>query len=1142
MKAVRSDWKPVLRRGIALLLFFCLFAGLLPQGVWAQTGGEPKEATRAATDYVSIAADLAKPLVLNRRVETNLALAEIHKLSGSYIVVSQTPISSSYWAINPHAVSDNYMQMTKVNVQTSASEAFNEGSIANYPQYIKNLDKTVAENLAMTFSYDGDVAGPANGYLTDVGWDGGSASFAFRIFRSDGAEMQFSDGGPGIETNGGAVTMGLKFSAKKTDKPTVRLYRSIRNAAASPKQALGGYAFQGNAFNGSPVKNHVLKIQTSPDGIIAYVQFFQSTEPNGGNGDRSHFFLFEHFGKEAAFLYTAITEAAAYLQQVVSADPDSANTRAFTAAFQNAVNAYKKYNVLPMPKDADPRGDMIKAAERLIAFYSFIDIPVEILDFRSDLFMMEHDNDYFGLVHDYNTDPNLFSTSAGNLTLPGQVQYTSQNVPHFRTGLMMDKLHNGYPMYKEEVVDFVAKLLYYKGKNEDMYNYTETKRLDRLNSHNIDWNKTFYNLIRNGSVYLGDLDSVLENTSEGNYGDSLFWSNMDKNSCYALAYYMLTNLWRPVEEESSYAYNTKVAERTSLRLFTDIDGLYTIDSGQNISYDGYMGNVMPRVNRDVSTWQVPCFTPIDGLGFEKNGKETDLSPYALDGYKNTNYNFTMHAYGSFVYYKDQDLYFEFSGDDDVYFYVNNILALDLGGSHTAAKDSVNLNAKADVLGLVDGEVYTFDMFYAERRTEGSNLKFATNIKIVDTDTLTTKGQYLDTESGVSMVDPTTGKGPELIDYAPVSVGDTVAYSFELRNTRDVPVKMLSFTDATLGVTASHGTVTLNGITKITDLRLYYTTVSGDVLSTSAPVVKTASQMNYLLNEANKLSGASYGSLPAGCYRVNITSADMLKELLALGVPVDCKLSLYGFKRVVQAEDTPYINTLYSDCLTVDGKLITGTASRVITAFVAPKGKDTTLVLDYGKPIRITAAQLKKSITIASGSSVAVGNCVGLFSTNGYSGQLLKDRPSIVNRYDGAQGSFTFAGSAITYTPAKLLEGADSVFAVYEISGCTVTKAGGKAVTYPYILLQLRTVPAASVYYEAESFKSELTYLEKRTNSSGVETFYRDWDQAGAANDIKEEGTAATDNLQEYQPVGADHPYGYDPSYRDDTKLSNGESL
>ena len=66
----------------------------------------------------------------------------------------------------------------------------------------------------------------------------------------------------------------------------------------------------------------------------------------------------------------------------------------------------------------------------------------------------------------------------------------------------------------------------------------------------------------------------------------------------------------------------------------------------------------------------------------------------MDGYKKTNYNFTMHAYGSFVYYKDQDLYFEFSGDDDVYFYVNIILALDLGGSHTAAKDSVNLNEKA----------------------------------------------------------------------------------------------------------------------------------------------------------------------------------------------------------------------------------------------------------------------------------------------------------------------------------------------------------------------------------------------------------------------------------------------------------------
>jgi hypothetical protein len=41
-----------------------------------------------------------------------------------------------------------------------------------------------------------------------------------------------------------------------------------------------------------------------------------------------------------------------------------------------------------MPNDADPRGDMTKAAETLISFYSFIDIPVEILDFRFDLSMM----------------------------------------------------------------------------------------------------------------------------------------------------------------------------------------------------------------------------------------------------------------------------------------------------------------------------------------------------------------------------------------------------------------------------------------------------------------------------------------------------------------------------------------------------------------------------------------------------------------------------------------------------------------------------------------------------------------------------------------------------------------------------------
>ncbi len=1138
MTAKKSDWNPVLRRGIALLLFLCIFAGLLPQGVRAQIDNEePKDATRAAADYVSVAAGLAKPLVLNRRVDTNLVFADIYKLSGPYIVVHRDAVASSYWAINPHKVSGNTMQMTKVNVQTLDSESFSDGTFANYPKYIKGLDKTVAENLAMTFSYAGDVSGPVNGYLTNVGWDEGAASFAFRIFRSDEAEMQFSNGGPGIETSGGAVTMGLKFDTKKTDRPTVRFYRTMRNAASS---TLGAYSFQGNAYNSSPTKNYVLKFHAPSGSTSAYVELFKSANTNG-SGDRSSFFLYEYFGKEATFLYTVITEAASYLQKVESVDPNSANTKALITAFNNAVSIYKKYNVLPMPNDADPRGDMTKAAEILVSFFSFIDIPVEILDFCSDLFMMEFDNEYFSLVHDYTTKPEYFAIPGGNLTLPGEVVYRS-GAPFYRTGIMENKLHNGYPMYRREVIDFVAKLLYYKTNEADMYNYSTTKRLDRLTSHGVDWNKTFYNLFRNQNVALGDLESVVDTTVGGKYGDTLYWDNMDKNSCYALAYYMLTNLWRPVTGEGTYAYNTKVPERTSLRLFTDINGLYSIDANQNISYNGHMGNIMPRVNRGLTTWQVPCFAPINNLGFEKNGKETDLSPDALADFKKTNYNFTMHAYGSFVYYKDQDLYFEFNGDDDVYFYVNNTMALDLGGAHTAAKGRVNLNDKAGTLGLVDGEVYSFDMFYAERRTEGSNLKFATNIKIVDTDTLTTKGQYLDTESGVSMTDPTTGRGPELIDYAPINVGDTVAYSFDLQNTRDVPVQKLSFTDSTLGVAASHAGLTLNSITKITDLRLYYTTISGGRLNTSTPVVKTLAQMQSLLNNANKLSGGVYGSLPAGCYRVNITSVDMLKQLLTLGVPVNCKLSLYGFKRVVKDGDKPYINTVYSDCLTIDNKLITGTASRVITAFVAPKGKDAILVLDYGKPIQITAADLKNSITIASGSTVSVGNCVGITTVNGYSGQLLKARPATVTKHSGTQGDFSFSNSAITYTPNKFLEGTDSVFAVCSISNCTVTGAGGKTVTYPYILLRLRTVPAASVYYEAESFTSELTYTEKRTNSSNVVTFYRQWGQTGAANAIKTEGATANDNFQDYEPVGADHPYGYDPSYDDDTLLSNGKSL
>jgi fibro-slime domain-containing protein len=88
-----------------------------------------------------------------------------------------------------------------------------------------------------------------------------------------------------------------------------------------------------------------------------------------------------------------------------------------------------------------------------------------------------------------------------------------------------------------------------------------------------------------------------------------------------------------------------------------------------------------------------------------------------------NFSFTTEVRWWFRYDATATMRLDFTGDDDVWVFVNGKLAVDLGGWHVPLDGSVTISSKtAATYGLVNGSVYTIGIFHAERQSEGSTFK------------------------------------------------------------------------------------------------------------------------------------------------------------------------------------------------------------------------------------------------------------------------------------------------------------------------------------------------------------------------------------------------------------------------------------
>jgi len=141
--------------------------------------------------------------------------------------------------------------------------------------------------------------------------------------------------------------------------------------------------------------------------------------------------------------------------------------------------------------------------------------------------------------------------------------------------------------------------------------------------------------------------------------------------------------------------------------------------GVNVRVPG-VGIQFTESSPGVYVFESDAFFPIDGMGL---GDGPSLVPGLIPA--DHNYLFTTEVHTLFTYKGGEN--FTFTGDDDLWIFVNGKLGIDLGGVHGSESETLDMDAQAAALGLTVGETYPMDIFHAERHTTGSNFRIETTI-------------------------------------------------------------------------------------------------------------------------------------------------------------------------------------------------------------------------------------------------------------------------------------------------------------------------------------------------------------------------------------------------------------------------------
>ena len=339
------------------------------------------------------------------------------------------------------------------------------------------------------------------------------------------------------------------------------------------------------------------------------------------------------------------------------------------------------------------------------------------------------------------------------------------------------------------------------------------------------------------------------------------------------AYYMLNTLFSDTGGSNTvpeYKYLQLVRETPTGSKDGEAQSYYVFDTRYtNVMFDfdkGVIGNNSPNVSpdtavKDTTNGQVATYAFLPILREMPEFQAT--FPYlrdtgiankddGADSYYNRDYNFTLECHGTFTYYADKDLFFQFDGDDDVYLYVDGTCVLDLGGAHRPANQLIKINdyVSRGILDLEEGGEYAFDFYFMERHGTGSNLRIQTNMEIIADNIETAK--------------TAEQNGVELPDYSMADFTQPVSYSFSITNNFDPLGKLtkFSFKDSDIGFYAGFDGVELGEVTagtarSLSDLTVTVTDSGGNVVYTS-PTINSNDQLMLLLTDPGGRGGLAYG--------------------------------------------------------------------------------------------------------------------------------------------------------------------------------------------------------------------------------------------------------------------------------------------